>query len=154
MKKLTLIGVIVIVLIIIGIWYANKNKTVSPAPVQTPQESTTQPTSPVLASSTENKIEQKTSQATTNNIKNKAEQKTITINNLAFSPNTITISAGSTVTWTNNDPMAHSVIGDNGGPQSTMLSNGQSYSYTLNTPGTYTYHCGIHPSMKGTVVVQ
>lgn len=139
MKKSTLVWVIIIILIAIGgIWYINRNQTTSSTPTPTPQQTTTQKTNPITTTSTTNLV----------------EQKTIVIENLTFTPNTVTISAGSTVTWTNNDPMSHSVIGDNGGPKSTTLSNGQSYSYTFNTPGTYTYHCGIHPSMKGTVVVQ
>lgn len=77
----------------------------------------------------------------------------VTIAHFQFSPQSITVKAGTTVTWTNNDSVSHTVTGDNGGPGSSGLSNGQSYSYTFTTPGTYTYHCTIHPMMKGTVVV-
>lgn len=77
----------------------------------------------------------------------------VTIGNFAFSPATLTIHKGATVTWTNNDGVPHTVTGDNGGPTSSALGQGQSYSYTFNTVGSFPYHCSIHPSMKATVQV-
>lgn len=77
----------------------------------------------------------------------------VTIQNFQFSPQSITVAAGTTVTWTNRDSVSHTVTGDNGGPASSQIATGQSYSYTFATPGTYTYHCTIHPMMKGTVIV-
>jgi plastocyanin len=49
--------------------------------------------------------------------------------------------------------MSHTVTGDNGGPSSQPLATGQSYSFTFNTAGTFAYHCSIHPSMTGMVIV-
>ncbi|HVW66486.1 MAG TPA: cupredoxin family copper-binding protein [Candidatus Peribacteraceae bacterium] len=77
----------------------------------------------------------------------------VTIQNFQFAPQSITIKAGTTVTWTNQDSVSHTVTGDNGGPASGGISQGQTYSYTFTTPGTFTYHCTFHPMMKGTVVV-
>lgn len=77
----------------------------------------------------------------------------LTIANNAFAPATLTVKKGSTVTWTNSDSVPHTVTGDNGGPSSERLSNGQSYSYVFDTAGTFAYHCAVHPSMHGTVVV-
>lgn len=75
------------------------------------------------------------------------------ISNFAFSPANITVAKGTTVTWTNNDGVTHTVTGDSGGPNSPFLSKGATYSYTFNTAGTFPYHCTPHPSMKGTVTV-
>lgn len=79
----------------------------------------------------------------------------VNIQNFAFSPSTLTISAGDTVIWTNGDSTSHTVTSDSGSELgSSSLANGASYSHTFNAAGTYSYHCSIHTSMKGTVVVQ
>lgn len=81
----------------------------------------------------------------------------VTIANLSYSPANITIKKGTTVTWTNNDSPEHDIMPDNGSSAafeaSELLAKGESYSFTFNEPGTYTYHCTPHPHMKGTVVV-
>lgn len=75
------------------------------------------------------------------------------IQGMAFSPATLTVTAGTTVKWTNKDGVTHTVTSDNTLFDSgNVLPNGI-YSYTFSTAGTYTYHCSIHTSMKGTVVV-
>jgi plastocyanin len=74
--------------------------------------------------------------------------------NLAFVPGTITIQAGTTVEWTNNDPLPHSVTSDNGTIDSGLIGSGNRWRHTFTTPGTFTYHCTPHPFMKGTVVVR
>lgn len=77
----------------------------------------------------------------------------VVMSNLAFSPANITVTAGTTVTWTNNDSVNHTVTGDSGGPSSGQISGGQSYSFTYSTAGTFPYHCGDHANMTGTVTV-
>lgn len=78
----------------------------------------------------------------------------VTIESYSFSPASITVKAGTTVTWTNKDSVSHTVAADqSAGPSSSLLARGQSYSYTFATAGSYPYHCGIHPGMKGTVTV-
>ncbi len=77
----------------------------------------------------------------------------VTIQNFAFSPTPITVTAGSTVTWVNRDGVAHTVSADDGSWGSGNLAQGATYSHTFDKPGTYTYHCAIHPYMHGTVVV-
>jgi plastocyanin len=80
----------------------------------------------------------------------------ILIQNFAFSPATLTVKAGTAVTWTNRDGADHTITADPGAPAgfgSGNLASGASYSFTFTSPGTYTYHCSIHPSMKGTIVV-
>jgi plastocyanin len=79
---------------------------------------------------------------------------TITIKNFAFSPSTITIKAGANVTWTNEDTTAHQVKEDNGLFLSSVLANGQSFTYRFTTAGTYNYTCNIHSSMHGKVIVE
>lgn len=78
----------------------------------------------------------------------------VAILNFAYSPATITVTAGTTVTWTNQDQDPHTVTSTNGGPlNSPALSNGQTFRYTFATPGHYDYLCTIHPFMTATVVV-
>jgi plastocyanin len=78
----------------------------------------------------------------------------VSIENFAFTPAHITVRKGTTVTWTNNDSTSHNVVSDTTtGPQSEVLGNGKSYSYTFNEAGEFSYKCGLHPSMTGTVTV-
>lgn len=80
----------------------------------------------------------------------------VSIENMAFNPPNASISSGTTVTWTNNDSTTHQVESD--GNLSNLLSGeiapGQTYTFTFNQTGTYTYHCKIHPNMNGQIVVK
>ena len=78
----------------------------------------------------------------------------IDISGMAFSPNTLTISVGDTVTWTNQDGAPHSATGDNGEFDSGTLNNGQNFSFTFTAAGTYTYHCSVHNGMTATIIVE
>jgi plastocyanin len=82
-----------------------------------------------------------------------ARQVSATIQNVAFSPDSITVARGSTVTWTNLDGMAHTVTADDGSWGSGTLGQGGTYSHVFTSPGSYTYHCAIHPFMTDTVMV-
>jgi YVTN family beta-propeller protein len=75
------------------------------------------------------------------------------ISGFAF-PDAITIGIGQAVRWTNTDPVPHTVSGDDGTWGSGDIAAGKSYSVTFLSAGTFPYHCGIHPAMQGTVVVQ
>ncbi|WP_052287615.1 cupredoxin family copper-binding protein [Streptomyces sp. 769] len=79
----------------------------------------------------------------------------VAIKNFAFSPATLKVKAGTTVTWTNQDTDAHTVTSaGSGGPlHSAALATHATYSYTFTKPGTYAYLCTIHPFMTGTVEV-
>ena len=79
----------------------------------------------------------------------------VTISNFSFSPADITVKKGTTVTWTNNDSVQHTVTADSGddGPKSQPLSSGQTYSFTFNDEGTFNYHCSFHPEMHVTGTV-
>ena len=79
----------------------------------------------------------------------------VNIANFAFAPPSINIAAGTEITWTNMDGAAHTVVSDDSKfTGSNPVSQNQSFSQTFSTPGTYAYHCSIHPFMKGTVVVK
>lgn len=77
----------------------------------------------------------------------------VSIQNFAFSQKSINVKKGDTVVWTNNDSAPHTVTGGNAGPASGTLNNGGTYSFTFNNTGMFDYHCAIHPSMTGNVVV-
>ena len=79
----------------------------------------------------------------------------VAIKDFAFSPSEITIKKGKTVTWMNGDSAPHTVVSDSGSEiNSPSLSNGQTYSHTFNSAGTYAYHCSIHPGMKARIIVE
>lgn len=82
---------------------------------------------------------------------------TINIRDMMFTPSQISVAKGGTVTWTNNDTTTHTVVDDLsnvGGPNSGDIAAGSSYSFTFNKTGSFQYHCSIHPSMRGTIVVK
>lgn len=82
-------------------------------------------------------------------------QNTVDITDFSFSPKVITVKKGTKVTWTNKDSSAHTVIPDKSSDftASDTLEQGESFSTTLNTVGTITYHCSLHSSMTGTIEV-
>ena len=101
-----------------------------------------------------------TNTATSNNNATASAGNAVTIKNFTFEPSTLTVKAGTTVTWTNQDSTSHQVASnphpahtDLPGLDSGTLSQGQTYSFTFTTKGTFGYHCHLHPSMQGTIVV-
>lgn len=77
-----------------------------------------------------------------------------TLTSTAYAPNPMTVAVGGTVTWTNNDSVAHTSTGENGAWNSGSIAPGGQYSKTFSAAGTFAYHCTIHPNMIGTVRVQ
>lgn len=77
----------------------------------------------------------------------------VTIQNFAFSPKSITVNVGDTVTWTNQDDVEHSATAKGGSFDTGLLGNGKSRSHTFNTAGTFQYICKPHPFMHGTITV-
>lgn len=75
----------------------------------------------------------------------------VKIKNFAFVPASITIPRGTTVTWTQEDSVPHTVTGT--GFDSGSLSQGETFSYTFNERGTFNYACSIHSGMSGTITV-
>ena len=78
----------------------------------------------------------------------------VEIDNFAFSPERITVRAGTTVTWLNADDAPHTVTSASKLFKSTALDTDDSFSFTFTTPGVYEYFCSLHPRMTGTVVVE
>jgi YVTN family beta-propeller protein len=76
-----------------------------------------------------------------------------TIAQFAFSPPTVTVASALSVTWTNTDSVQHTTTSDSPNWDSGPLSQGATFTTTFTTPGTYSYHCYIHPFMQGTVIV-
>lgn len=136
MKRSTLIGILVVVAILLvggGLLLANRSST------------TTDTNTPAV---------KKTESASKPSNANTAPTN-VAIANMAFSPANITIKKNTTVTWTNNDSVAHTVTENDGqdGPNSGGIDSGSNYSFTYGTVGTFKYHCAIHPNMTGTVTV-
>jgi plastocyanin len=75
------------------------------------------------------------------------------IQGMAFSPSTLTVTAGTVVTWTNKDAVTHNVTSNPALFSSGGMGNGATYRFTFANTGTFNYSCTIHPSMTGTVIV-
>jgi plastocyanin len=78
----------------------------------------------------------------------------IKIDNFAFVPQTITVSVGSTVTWTNKDDIPHTAVSTDGVFKSKVMDTDEKFSFKFTKAGTYPYFCSVHPKMTGKVVVQ
>lgn len=133
MNNKIIIGIIVLVIVGGGILFMSQS-----GKMQTQQQgssSQTQPTtqtgsSPVMA------------------------KNAVTIQNMAFSPASLTVKVGDKVTWTNQDSVGHSATADDNSFDTGVIAQGQSGSNTFSKTGTYTYHCSVHPNMKATIIVQ
>jgi len=78
----------------------------------------------------------------------------IAIDNFTFNPQTVTVKAGTTVTWTNKDDIPHAIAAVGKQFKSKVMDTDNSYSFTFTTPGSYAYFCSLHPHMTGTIVVE
>jgi plastocyanin len=78
----------------------------------------------------------------------------VKIDNFSFGPATLTVAAGTTVTWTNRDDIPHTVVSDDKVFKSKVMDTDEKFSFTFAKPGTYSYFCSVHPKMTGKVVVQ
>jgi|AGTN01.3.fsa_nt_gi Plastocyanin len=133
-------GKFVIILLLVALVTALSGCT-SPAPTPSPAASVT-PTNGPMASPSANPAGTPTPAPQT---------KAVTIRNSAFDPQIVEITAGGSVTWTNQDGTAHTVKFSDS--ESPSMGNGANYTKTFDSPGKYDYICGIHPFMKGTVEV-
>ncbi|MFQ5946395.1 MAG: cupredoxin family copper-binding protein, partial [Anaerolineae bacterium] len=77
----------------------------------------------------------------------------LTIANFSFRPRTVTVLVGATVVWTHEDSAPHTVTSDDGIFDAGTMAEGGSFQFTFESPGTYAYHCDIHPRMTGTIEV-
>ena len=78
----------------------------------------------------------------------------VSIDNFTFSPQTLTVAVGASVTWLNRDDVPHSVVSTDKLFKSELLDTDEKYSFTFTKPGEYSYFCGIHPHMTGKIVVK
>ncbi|MEK7641089.1 MAG: cupredoxin family copper-binding protein [Patescibacteria group bacterium] len=78
----------------------------------------------------------------------------VSIKGFSYVSESVSVKRGTKVTWTNFDQAGHTVTSDTGLFASKILSQGKSFEYVFTQPGTYTYHCAPHPSMKGEIIVQ
>lgn len=83
-----------------------------------------------------------------------ADAPSVTMKNFDFAPMTLSVSAGTTVTWTNADGEPHTVVSVDGLFRSAALDQNDTFKFTFAKPGTYKYVCSIHPKMVGTVEVK
>ena len=83
-----------------------------------------------------------------------AADATVTIDNFTFEPQRLTVRAGATVTWVNQDDIPHALASNAKLFKSKALDTDDKFSFTFATPGVYDYFCSMHPHMTGTIVVE
>lgn len=126
MKKIWFIGLLVIAVLISGCTTTTTTRPAEPTPVTTTSAPVTKTPAPV----------------------------SVAIKSSTFVPNIVEISKGTTVTWTNDDGVAHTVTSISGAFDSGNIEPGKTYSYTFNQAGPFEYSCTNHPSMtRGKVIV-
>ncbi|HEU4759669.1 MAG TPA: cupredoxin family copper-binding protein [Dehalococcoidia bacterium] len=81
-------------------------------------------------------------------------QVAVEIRNFEYFPRDLTVAAGTEVTWTNRDTAPHSATDKGKGWDTGLLNKDASKTLTFNTPGSYSYFCAVHPSMKATLTVR
>jgi amicyanin len=92
--------------------------------------------------------------AQSSSFRNVADSNEVKIDNFSFTPKSLTVKAGTTVTWTNHDDIPHFVTSTEKKFSSPVLDTDQVFSFKFQEPGSYPYFCKIHPTMTGTIVVQ
>ena len=152
------IVLVIAVLIVGGAAYGLTRNKKSDNNSNSSNSNTSQNSSPNPSPTSSNSASKESTNSSSNsNNSSSSSQSTnaVSINNFAFSPKDITVKKGTTVTWTNNDSVTHTVQETDGksGPKSNDLARGETYTYTFIAAGTYAYHCSIHPDMTGTVTV-
>jgi plastocyanin len=83
-----------------------------------------------------------------------ASTATVNIENFKFAPGTLTVPAGTTVVWKNEDDSPHRIGDRTGTLKSAALDDGDTFSHTFAAPGEYAYICTLHPYMGGKIVVK
>ncbi len=152
-REFIILLILVSVFLAIGCTGNNAGQPPTEKPAATPADTPTTATSsetPTTANSAETPIATNSSDKPAVSAGGKTIE--VTIQGFAFNPSSITISPGDTVKWTNMDSATHTVTGTDF--SSGNLKNGDSYEHTFTKPDTYNYHCSIHPSMQGTVIVK
>jgi plastocyanin len=83
-----------------------------------------------------------------------AAETTVKIDNFTFAPQRLTVKAGTTITWVNEDDIPHTVVATGLAFRSKVLDTDDKYTFTFTTAGTFEYFCSLHPHMTGTIVVE
>ena len=83
-----------------------------------------------------------------------SENAEVKIDNFTFAPQSLTIKAGTTVTWMNEDDIPHTVVATAKAFKSKVLDTDDKFSFTFTTAGTFEYFCSLHPHMTATIVVE
>jgi plastocyanin len=83
-----------------------------------------------------------------------AEDVMVKIDNFTFGPQKLTVKAGTTITWVNQDDIPHTVVATTLAFRSKALDTDDKFTFTFSTPGTFEYFCSLHPHMTGTIVVE
>jgi amicyanin len=83
-----------------------------------------------------------------------AESNTVKIDNFSFTPPTMTIPAGTQVTWVNHDDVPHNIVSTEKRFTSPVLDTDERFSYSFTAPGTYDYYCSLHPRMTAKIIVK
>ena len=138
MKKIIIVVVVVIALVAIIFLFVARNKKTA----QEPSTQQTQQMSPPPLPKSNEPIPLQV-----------FDKEAVEIKNFTFSPSIAAVTKGGTVTWTNNDSVTHNLTSP-GNFDSGDLAPGQTFSHTFDEAGTFDYHCTIHPSMTGKVIVQ
>lgn len=150
-KQMLIVAVVVLVVVgVIGAVFAAGSSKDDHAADQHDDAKTSTNTS----SSTSNS--ESSTQASTGSEQTSSNAVAVEISNFAYSPATLTVKVGTTVTWTNKDSARHDVAADDessDAPSSELLGRGESYSFTFKKAGTYSYHCTPHPNMQAKVIV-
>ncbi|MFA5083770.1 MAG: cupredoxin family copper-binding protein [Candidatus Paceibacterota bacterium] len=137
-KPLLIFSIIIIILAVAAAFIVLNKKTPNPAASNNePSQINTETIASVPAAG----------QNAENNVENK-----VIIENFAFSPPISNINAGQKVVWTNNDSAPHQIKADSF--NSGILNKGDAYEFVFVNPGAYNYYCGLHPSMKGQIIVK
>jgi plastocyanin len=78
----------------------------------------------------------------------------VSIDNFSFSPKSITVPVGTSITWVNHDDVPHTVTSKTKAFASKAMDTDEKFTYVFQKPGTYTYYCAVHPHMTATVIVK
>ncbi len=151
MKKTLIIGLLVMAILISGCV-----STPTTTPTATPTET---PTAVITETATATETQTATMTATQTAVMTTTPATTgstasVDIKNFMFTPGTLNVTSGTTVIWTNDDTVPHTVTSVAGVFDSRSINPGATYSYTFNQTGSFEYGCTIHPSIPhGTIVV-
>ncbi len=83
-----------------------------------------------------------------------SQEVVVKIDNFSYMPHDITVAAGTTIKWVNNDDIPHTVVSTTDLFKSKALDTDDKFSFKFDKPGTYEYFCSIHPKMTAKVIVQ